>query len=83
MATDPARYDTVLVGTNGKREGMLGFDVGHVRLFFSFTFDDVKYSCTLIDWYNRIADSPDGNTGMWIVKAVLGNSAIIHIDAIL
>ena len=79
----PARYDTVLVSTNGELEGMLGFDVGRVRLFFSFIFDDVEYPCALIDWYDRIADSPDGDTGMWIVKAVSGNSAIIHIDAIL
>lgn len=79
----PPRYDTVLVSTNRELEGMLGLDVGRVRLFFSFTFEDIEYPCALIDWYDRAADSPDEDTGMWIVKAISGTSAIVHIDAIL
>ena len=78
----PPRYDTVLISTDREREGMLGLDVARVHLFFSFSFGDVKYPCTLIDWYDRVADTPDEDTGMWVVKPT-GNSVIVHIDSIL
>ena len=76
----PSHYDTVLVSTNQEINRMQGLDIGHVHLFFSFTHDDVEYPCALIEWYDRIADSPDEDTGMWIVKPVPDNSAIIHLD---
>ena len=62
---------------------MLGLDIGHVRLLFLLTFDDIEYPCALVDWYNCAADSLDIDTGMWIVKAASDNSAVIHIDSIL
>ena len=79
----PSRYDTVLVSTNQEINRMRGLDIGRVHLFFSFTHDDVEYPCALIEWYDHIADSPDEDTGMWIVKPVPDNSAIIHLDSIL
>ena len=79
----PSCYDTVLVSTNQEIDRMRGLDVGHVRLFFSFTHNDIEYPCALIEWYDCIADSPDEDTGMWIVKPVPDNSAIIHLDSIL
>ena len=79
----PSRYDTVLVSTDSQLEGMLGLDVGHVRLFFSFTHENVEYPCALINWYDCVSDSPDEDTGMWIVRPVPGSYAVIHVDAIL
>lgn len=79
----PPRYNTVLVSTNHELEGMRGLDAGRVRLFFSFTFEDIEYPCALVDWYDRVADSPDEDTGMWIVKPASGSSGVVHIDAIL
>ena len=79
----PSCYDTVLVSTNQGIDGMWGLDVCHVCLFFLFTHDDVKYPCVLIDWYGHITDSPDEDTGMWIVKPIPDNSAIIHLNSIL
>ncbi|KAN0103962.1 hypothetical protein V8E52_011458 [Russula decolorans] len=79
----PSRYDTVLVSTDRQLEGMIGLDVARVRLFFSFTHEDIEYPCALINWYDRVSNSQDEDTGMWIVKPVPGSSAVIHIDAIL
>jgi hypothetical protein len=79
----PPRYDTVLVCTNSELEGMLGLDVGRVHLFFSFVHEDIEYPCALISWYDRVSDSPDEDTGMWIVRPVPGSFAVIHVDTIL
>ena len=79
----PPRYDTVLVSTDHELEGMRGLDAGRVHLFFSFTFEDIEYPCALVDWYDRVADSLDEDTGMWIVKPASGSSGVVHIDAIL
>jgi hypothetical protein len=79
----PSRYDTVLVSTDRQLEGMISLDVARVRLFFSFTHEDIEYPCALINWYDRVSNSQDEDTGMWIVKPVPGSSAVIHIDAIL
>ena len=76
-------YDTVLVSTDSQLESMLGLDVGRVHLFFSFTYEDVDYPCALINWYGRVSDSPDEDTGMWIVSPIPESSAVIHIDTIL
>ncbi len=79
----PARYDTVLISTDSQLEGMLGLDVAHIQLFFSFTHEDTEYPCALISWYGCVSDSPDKDTGMWIVRPTPGNSAVIHVDTIL
>jgi hypothetical protein len=79
----PSRYDMVLVSTDSQLDGMLGLDVGRVHLFFSFTHEYIEYPCALISWYDRVSDSPDEDTGMWIVRPVPGSFAVIHVDAIL
>ena len=79
----PSRYNTELVSTNQEIDGMQGLDVGCVCLFFLFTHNDIEYPCVLIDWYDCITDSPDEDTGMWIVKPIPDNSTIIHLDSIL
>ena len=73
----PSHYNTVLVSTNQEIDGMWSLDVGHVCLFFLFTHGDVEYPCALIDRYDCITDYPDEDTGLWIVKPIPDNSAII------
>ena len=84
----PARYDCVYVSTDPKAEGMRGLDVARVRLFFEFSFNGIKYPCALIQWFSRVADGPDEDTGMWIVQPDKDVSSglpirqIIHLDTI-
>lgn len=82
----PARYDTVFVRTD-HAEGMRGLDVARVRLFFSFTFRGKFYPCALVNWYSRVGDGPDDDTGMWIVEAEKDargapSAAVLHLDTI-
>ena len=66
---------------------MLGLNIACTRLFFSATMNHVKYPCTLIHWYTIVGDSPDDNTGMWVVEPdILDNgqpqTVVIHLDTI-
>jgi hypothetical protein len=66
---------------------MCGLDVAHVRLFFSFTYEGMKYPCALAHWFLHVGESPDENTGMWVVEPdVLDDgthhAAVIHLDSI-
>ena len=79
----PSHYDTVLINTDREFKGILGHDVGHVCLFFSFMYNDIGYPCTLIDWYDNVSNLPDKDTGMWIVQPIPDHSTIVHIGAIL
>ena len=45
-----------------------GTHVARVKLFFSFNHDDVEYPCALVEWFERVADSPEEETGMWLVR---------------
>ncbi|KAF8502848.1 hypothetical protein F5888DRAFT_1607397 [Russula emetica] len=83
----PARYDCVYVSTDPEAEGMRGLDIARVRLFFEFSFKGIKYPCALIQWFSRVADGPDEDTGMWIVQPDKDPSGlpirqIIHLDTI-
>jgi hypothetical protein len=82
----PSRYDCVFVSTDSMREGMRGFDIARVRLFFSFKHEGIRYPCALIHWYSRIGDSPDENTGMWVVQPDIQDgirsACIVHLDTI-
>ncbi|KAI6031144.1 hypothetical protein PISMIDRAFT_88613 [Pisolithus microcarpus 441] len=64
----PARYDTVFLEWDPDIPGMGGLHVGRVFLFFSFTYDDIKYPCALIQWFSNVSDGPDKDTGMWVVQ---------------
>ena len=66
---------------------MHGFDIAHVRLLFSFKYEDTTYPCALVHWFSRVDDSPDEDTGMWIVKPDVADdgthsASVIHIDMI-
>jgi hypothetical protein len=85
----PGRYDTVFVNTNPAAEGMLGLDVARVKLFFSISDEEVQYPCALVHWFCRAGDSPDENTGMWVVDKMdalndggESPTAILHLDTI-
>ncbi|KAF8462345.1 hypothetical protein JB92DRAFT_3136774 [Gautieria morchelliformis] len=84
------RYDTIFVNTDPFAEGMRGLDIARVRLFFSFSHDGVQYPCALVHWFSRLGDSPNDNTGLWIVEpdtsdddgATLRVTSIVHLDTI-
>jgi len=48
--------------------GILGLDIAHVWLFFSFTHNNVKYFCALVHWFSHMSESVDSSTGMWVVE---------------
>jgi hypothetical protein len=84
----PARHDCVFVCTDPSLEGMRGLDVARVQLFFSLNFENVSYPCALVHWFSRIGDTPDEDTGLWMVEPDFDASglpilAVIHIDTIL
>ena len=60
---------------------MQGLDTAQVCLFSSFSYQNTKYPCTLIDWYDCVADALD--EGVWIIKPVMGSSTIVHLDMML
>jgi len=84
----PRRYDTIFINTDPSVEGMRGLDVARVRLFFSFSHDGTQYPCALVHWFSRVGDSPNDNTGMWIVEPDTSDNddkpltSIIHLDTI-
>jgi hypothetical protein len=80
------RRDTVFVETDSTLPGMPGMDVGRVFLFFSFSFQDVLYSCALIHWFECAGRHDD--TRFWMVRPVSERNgqpslAVIHVDSII
>ncbi|KAG1843170.1 hypothetical protein F4604DRAFT_1596946 [Suillus subluteus] len=82
-----ARNDCIFINTNPELEGMRGLDIARVKCFFSFKFRWEVYPCVLIQWFDKIGDCADEDTGMWIVQpSVLEdgspNLSVIHIDTV-
>ncbi|KAJ7833381.1 hypothetical protein B0H13DRAFT_2240376 [Mycena leptocephala] len=79
-----ARRDTVLVDVG--TEAMKGLVVGRAMLFFSFVFGGKEYQCALVHWIVPVGDTPDPDTGMWVVEpefvAGLPALEVIEVDAI-
>ncbi|KAG1727914.1 hypothetical protein EDD22DRAFT_982741 [Suillus occidentalis] len=63
-----ARNDCVFVNANPDLEGMRGLEVARVKCFFSFKFNWVTYPCALVQWFDKVGDCADEDTGMWIVR---------------
>lgn len=61
------RYDTVFVVLDESKKGMEGMEVGHVLLFFSFSYRRQDFSCALINWFVHDPER-DRDTGMWTVN---------------
>ena len=83
----PGRYDYVFVSTDSAAEGMHGFDIARVKLLFSFKHKGTIYPCALVHWYSHASDSPDEDTGMWVVELDYGEdgahfAAVIHLNTI-
>jgi hypothetical protein len=60
--------------------------VARVRAFLSFSHDDNKYFCALVEWFEPDGDSPDAATGLWRVKPEIQDgvqsTAIVNVDCI-
>ncbi|KAG1895801.1 uncharacterized protein F5891DRAFT_1130500 [Suillus fuscotomentosus] len=58
--------------------------VARVRTFLSFKYRGNTYPCAVIHWFDKVGNTADEDTGMWIVSPAGGASkhAVIHIDAI-
>lgn len=63
-----ARYDCILVETDPQYSGMRAMHAARVKLFFSFWHNGVTYPCALVEWFVRVSDEPDEDTGMWMVQ---------------
>ncbi|KAI6137689.1 hypothetical protein BKA82DRAFT_4334648 [Pisolithus tinctorius] len=63
----PPRYDCAFVNTNPGLKGMHGLDVVHILGFFSFVSQSKRYPCAVVQWFDRVRDDPDVDTGMWIL----------------
>lgn len=84
----PPRHDCVFVETDTTKPGMRGMHVARIKLFFSFKFDEAVYPCALVEWFEAAEDTPDEDTGMWIVEPEVDNDGhrvtdVIHVDSIL
>lgn len=80
--TGYSRFDCVLV----KHGPGLQFDsdirVAQVLLFFSIKFRGVQYQCVLVHWFETIANKPDKDTGMWIVRRAPNRPAMPPISVV-
>jgi hypothetical protein len=84
----PPRYDCVFIETDATLPGMHGLHVARVKLFFSFSHENINYPCALVEWFVRTSEHPDEDTSMWIVQPefdVEGNRAmsVVHLDTVL
>jgi len=82
----PARYDTVLINSNPDVEGIDGFEIARVLLFFAFWHQEKQYPCALVHWFSFVGE-PDDDTGFSTVKPDFTDDgspylAIVHIDSI-
>ncbi|KDQ16868.1 hypothetical protein BOTBODRAFT_106110 [Botryobasidium botryosum FD-172 SS1] len=82
------RHDCIFVEHDVMWLGMRGLGVARVQLFMSLSYNGVEYPCALVSWFSVAGDSPDEDTGMWIVTPDLDAngvqlSSVIHINYIL
>ncbi|KAG1736223.1 hypothetical protein EDB19DRAFT_1896127 [Suillus lakei] len=71
-----SHHDCLFINTDSSLPGMQGLE-----------YQGEVYPCAVICWFNKVSDTADEDTGMWIVhpECSANNSpehAIIHIDAI-
>ncbi|KIJ62999.1 hypothetical protein HYDPIDRAFT_93454 [Hydnomerulius pinastri MD-312] len=86
----PARYDCVFVenaGADDDSDGFCSLLAARVRLFFACLHEGRNYSCALVEWFLPVADEPDDETGMWIVRPELDHDgewvqSVISLDSI-
>jgi hypothetical protein len=76
-----ARYDCVIVNSKPELPGMRGLDIARIFAFFSVNVNNTAYPCALAQWFSRMGNEPDADTGMWMVQPEEAR-AIIHLDCI-
>jgi len=64
-----------------------GLEVARILAFFSFHFQGTYYPCAMVNWFDRVGDHPDEDTGMWLVRSQINQRhqrtySIIHVDTI-
>ncbi|KAG1765450.1 hypothetical protein EDD22DRAFT_978772 [Suillus occidentalis] len=78
--------DCVFVITDPNIHGMRGMDVAWVLTFFLFWLRGGFYPCAVVRWFNRVGNTPDDETGLWMVKlsSINGHThfAVIHVELI-
>lgn len=74
-----ARYDTVLIKA-GSESGPHGLSVARLRMLFSFNLEGKKVPTALVEPFSYKNDSPDEDTGMWVLERNLrhGGSRDLH-----
>jgi hypothetical protein len=60
--------------------------VVRVQLLFSFEYGGKTYPCALVEWFKKVAEEPDRQTGMWTVEPKLDVDnkrlcSILHLDS--
>ena len=60
--------------------------VVRICLLFSFAYGGETYPCALVDWFKKVAEIPDSQTGMWIVEPELDMDkerlrSVLHLDS--
>ncbi|OBZ77541.1 hypothetical protein A0H81_01910 [Grifola frondosa] len=80
------RFDCAFVNYQPDFEGIKALAVVRIRLFFSFKFGGIVYPCALVQWFERIAEEPDEDTGMYIVRPESKRGvpvlSVLHLDSI-
>jgi hypothetical protein len=60
-------HDTIFVRTGLPPEPH-SLLVAQLCLLFSFTINGTHHEVALVEWFSYIGDSPDKDTGMWVVE---------------
>lgn len=83
------RRDCAFVAQDDSKPGLLGMSVVRLHLLFSFKYEDKRYPCALVAWFDRYGRQPDSDTGLWIVRPDLRGwhqqpfFSVIHLDSLL
>ncbi|OBZ65379.1 hypothetical protein A0H81_14520 [Grifola frondosa] len=80
------RFDCAFVNYQPDLDGIQALAVVRICLFFSFKFGGIVYPCALVQWFERISEEPDEDTGMYIVRPESKRGApvlsVLHLDSI-
>lgn len=81
------RYDCVFILNDPLLPCFQGLLVARVRLLFSFKHEEIFYPCALVSWFSPVSETPDEDTGMWVVEPTLDQrkkevQAVVHLDCI-
>ncbi|KAG1839875.1 hypothetical protein F4604DRAFT_1885178 [Suillus subluteus] len=81
------RNDCIFINIGSSTEGIRGLEVARVCAFFSFKYGGEIFPCAIVRWFDVIGDSPDEDTGMWMVRPAYGANraplhSIVHVETI-